>query len=376
MELKIKKQFLLNGLSYVQNIAGTKETVPILNNILLEAENNKLSIKATNMDISLIINIEANINIEGRICVPSRSLYDIAREIDGEEIIIKKIDNNLVTITSPLTFYKLVGIDATEYPKITDIKFKNSFTLNRIDFKGMLNKTIPSMSIDEKRSNLMGIFFEKVVKEEKKYIRMVSTDGHRISKVDDETPNWNDINIAQGIILPRKGVLELKKILDESSNAEVTVQVESNNFVLKTENILFMMRLSQSDFPPYNQAFPSSLDKEFTVDREMILNALRRVSIMSYLPTEKLWYIKFHLNENKLKITSHNPTLGEAEEDVAVEYEGKDYTAGFNSRYFQDALASTNSNKIRVRLGDEFSPALIFNEKDDNYTVLIMPIRF
>lgn len=376
MEIKIQKEMFLKEISKFQSIViEKKDSLPILANILLEAKDNKIISKATNLDIGLISEEECEVIKEGSVVVPEKGLFDIVRELPDESVNIKKIDNNWIQINCGKSMFKIVGMDPEEYPQLPVFKMNKSFDFKRDDFLDMMKKTSYSISTDETRTNLIGAFFEKIVENDRKIVRMVSSDGHRISKVDREVENWSKINLAKGVILPRKGIVELKRLLEEISEENVNVTIELNHFILKSEKETFMMRLLEGEFPDYSKAIPQTTEKEFIVSKEEFTRTLKRVSAVSYDAPDRVRYVNVNLNENILEITSNNPKLGEAREEIKINYPGKSLSIGFNARYFLESLNVIDDDNVRIKLQDELSPGLIFAEKDSDYMALIMPIR-
>ena len=233
----------------------------------------------------------------------------------------------------------------------------------------MIEKTAFAMSTDETRYNLNGVFVEKVTEEGAEKLRMVATDGHRLSIVDRDVPG--DVSLAKGVIFPRKGILELKRLL-EGDEGEFELWIDQKHAIAYIGNITLIIRLIDGQFPPYRQVFPKESKRTLSVDRQGLIASLRRVTVLT---NERTRGVKFVLSPNHLEIESSNPDFGEAHEELAVTYRGESFDVGFNGRYFLDALAILEDEQAVCLLGNDTAPCLLRSEFDKGYTHLIMPMR-
>jgi DNA polymerase-3 subunit beta len=234
----------------------------------------------------------------------------------------------------------------------------------------MIQKTIFSISIEDTRYNLSGIYFEHLEQEEKKILRMVATDGHRLSLMDKEIGEFNEEVFPKGVLLPRKAVSELLKILDKPG--PIQFGFKDNNGLIIKDKMLFIMRLLDRKFPDYNLVLPKKKEKIISIPKNDFLDAMRRMAVLS---TDKYKGVKIILTKGKMEIQSINPEIGEAKESLSLEYQEEKIDIGFNPRYFIDALQVMNSDKVIMELNDGVSPAILKGEQDPGYVALIMPMK-
>ncbi len=378
MKFRIDKKNIMNLLVKTQNIAEKKTTMPSLINVLLKAGENKLKIFVTNLEVSLTDEVETEVQEDGKIAVNAKHLFEIVRELDDEGKIILEVASkgnvfpDRLHIEQGKSLFNIVYLDHSEYPVFPTLKIENFIELDKKIFMEMIDRTIYSVSNDETRYHLNGVFFENRKFDEKNYFRMVSTDGHRLSLVDKLT----DVETLKlGVIVPRKGLIEIRKIID-FSNEPVLVAIEGSQFVLKTGNTVLMIRLIEGKYPDYKKLIPEDIvnekEKSILFNRENLLNFIRRVSLLS---DQKSNGINFTFSEGKMKMTSNNPELGDAKEEMDVEYSGDEIEIGFNAGYLMDILNSFSEEKFVFYFRDGFSPGVIQPEKDRDYTCVVMPIR-
>jgi DNA polymerase III subunit beta len=240
--------------------------------------------------------------------------------------------------------------------------------------KEMVEKTIFAVSTDEARYNLTGVFFVKKESDSQKEIRMVATDGYRLSLID-RSLGEEIKGLENGILLPKKGLIEMNKILEEGGKEGVKnigINLKGNNFILKRDPVILIMRLLDAEFPDYRQVIPNAPKRQITVKRSQIQDSLRRVSILS---SEKTRGVKFHFNPDFLELSSYNPEFGEAKEELPVEYKGETLQVGFNSRFVMEVLNNLKSEEVVFEIEDNISPAIIRPADDPRHTCVIMPMR-
>ena len=231
----------------------------------------------------------------------------------------------------------------------------------------MVRKSSYAISTDETRYVLNGVFFEP---KEGGRVRMVATDGHRLAMVDRELPG--DFKLKAGVIIPRKGLFELKRLLDEAPEAEMQLGFAENSALFKKPGLSMVMRLIDGQFPEYQRVIPKEGEKQLLVNRGRFSDALKRIALLS---ADKSNAVKVSLSENLLRITANNPDLGEAKDDLEVAYRGASLTVGFNARYIQDVLAAMDGDEVALELGDEHSPGVLHAPGDRSHTAVVMPMR-
>jgi len=370
MKLRIQKTELLKALGHVQGIVEKKTTMPILTNVLFEAKNSIFSITATDLEVGINGTYSAEILSEGSIAVHAKSIYDIVKELPDEMISLTVLDGNRLKLECAKSSFNIVGLPSEEFPVLPK---KGSGKTNNMDssfLSDMIDRTSFAMSTDETRYNLNGVFLDVIDgAKDAHFVRMVATDGHRLSiverKMDAKLP------IEKGVIIPRKGCYELKK-LAESSDSPMNIWADAKYVIVYKDNLTLVVRLIDGQFPPYEQVIPKKLKRVASVDKAIFKSALKRVSILS---TEKARGVKFHFSPKNLDIFISNPDMGDAREEVTAKYRGDSFEIAFNAKYILDILNVIDDDIIVLQLGDETSPCVIKSELDTGLTHVIMPMR-
>ncbi len=367
MEIKAKRGDLLATLYWTQSIVERRNTMPILANVLIESQKNEIRVTATDLEVGVRGTIEAQVGKEGTVTVNAKKLYEIIREIPNEEINLKRLENQWVEITSGRSVFKVVGMDAREFPQFPLVDSKTMSTTSAVTLKGMIERTIFAVSTDETRYSLNGVFVEQG---EGGKVKMVATDGHRLAF---EEQVLGPLGLSKGVILPRKGLAELKKLLDSSAEGVISISLQENMALLTRGHVELFMRLVDGDFPDYTKVIPKGNPNIVKVEHEDLLQALRRVSILS---SERYKGIKMEFSSAKVSISANNPDLGEAVEEIDAEYEGRPIAIGFNARYLLDVLTVLGGEgSINVELKDELSPSVIRKFGNEGYLYVLMPMR-
>ena len=367
MKIEIQKKDLLNLIARTQNIVEKRNTMPVLVNVLLDASEGSLKAYATDLEVSLTDSVPAQIKEAGKVAVSAKNLFEITKELfDGPAQLIKK-DNNWLEIKQGKFLSKIVGVPFEEYPVFPTYNSENFSKIDAAEFKQMIDKTIYSVSNDETRYHLNGVYFESV---DKNTITMVATDGHRLSLIK-KTFAGLSFNEKIGVIIPKKGLFEIKKLI-ESSVSDVYVAVEGSQFILKSGTCILMIRLIEGKYPNYQQFIPQKLSHKVVISREHILSSLKRVSLFA---NQKSKAILLSFSIDKLEITSNNPELGDAKEELDVDYKGPEIKIGFNARYIEDVLKNIEQDKIEIELNDQVSPGVVKAHGKDNYINVVMPMR-
>jgi DNA polymerase-3 subunit beta len=370
MELTIQKQPLLDGLQMVQGIVEKKSSMPILSNVLLETVEEGVHIVATDLQIGLRLTCPARIKQPGGITVLARKFFEIIRELPDGDIYLRLNENNRLFISCKDIQYQLVGLPLLDFPALPETEQNQLISLEGALIREMIQKTIFSISIEDTRYNLSGIYFEHLDQEGHKILRMVATDGHRLSLMDKNIGDFNEEVFPKGVLLPRKAVSELLKILDKPG--PIQFGFKDNNGLIIKDQMLFIMRLLDRKFPDYNLVLPKKKDRIMSIPKNDFLDAMRRMAVLS---TDKYKGVKIILTKGKMEIQSINPEIGEAKESLSLEYKEEKMDIGFNPRYFIDALQVMKSEKVIMELNDGVSPAILKGEEDPGYVALIMPMK-
>lgn len=365
MEFRIHKAEFLKGLRLAQNIADRKSTMPMLANVLLRVSGKgQLLVAATDLNVSVSAELSCQGVKEGGLTVGAKALFDIAANLPGDEISLKRADNHWAEISAGKVDYRLVGMPDRDFPKIPDHREVQLASIPAETLRDMIDKTLFSVSSDETRFHLNGVFFES----DGKKARMVSTDGHRLSRVD--RPMSGGPTLTAGIILPKKGVVEIKRALDAvDGNCEIAVKTPY--FFLRAGEVTLAVKLIDAQFPPYEAVIPKANDKVLEVGRSLLVDALKRAQLMS----SETRGVRFSVTEDCLKVASDNPDLGEVKEELEATYSGPPITIGVNPKYMLELLSQVQSEAVRVELAAELDPVLVRPSSDPEHIGVIMPMR-
>ncbi len=374
MEFKISQEEFVKGLFRTQSVVEKKGTMPILLNVLIESQGNEVCLSATDLEIGLKGRIPAETLKDGKITLSAKKLYEVIKELPEKEVYLRLKENNWVEIKSGKSTFNIMSISAESFPSLPSYEEGGFIELETEILKEMVEKTIFAVSTDESRYNLNGVFFIKKEKEASKEFRMVATDGYRLSLID-RSFEEEIKGLENGILLPKKGLAEMNKILEEAAKEgmkKIWINLKGNNFILKKDPVILIMRLLDAEFPDYRQVIPSNPKRRINMKRNQIQDSLRRVSILS---SEKTRGVKFQFSEGFLELSSYNPEFGEAKEELSVEYKGENLMVGFNSRFVLDVLNNIKSEEVVFEIEDNVSPAIIHPADDEKHTCVIMPMR-
>jgi DNA polymerase III subunit beta len=368
MEFNIPVQELAKGLQRVQGIIEKKTTMPILANVLLTAsKDGHLTVSATNLELGLTGKYPCEVITPGAITLSGKSLFEIVRALPKNSAKIKTTNNDWVEISCGKVNYRVVGMAADGYPTLPSFSDVEYFKLGRDALKAMIDKTLYSVCTDETRYNLTGVFCEALTDGDG--IRMVSTDGHRLSII--EQPTDDQPLIKKGIIIPRKGMIEIRRLLDDGdSNGQLGFK--DNSAIFQKDGLTLTMQLIEGEFPDYKQVIPSSCTKKIVINRAILQAALKRTSLLS---PDKAQGVRLDLSPGNLSLSAHNPDIGEAKEDIEINYDGEELKIGFNYRYISDVLHALTDLEVELQLSDSLSPGVIIGAGSAHYRAIIMPMR-
>ena len=365
MKFVIAREALLRPLQLVAGVVEKRQTLPVLSNVLLEVRGQQLSLTGTDLEVELVGRVTLDeVGREGEITVPGKKLMDICRSLpDGSQIEVE-LDDQRVNVRAGRSRFTLSTLPATEFPNVDNIAGEKSFTLAQNALRRVIDRTSFAMAQQDVRYYLNGMLFEV----SNNSLRTVSTDGHRLAtcKVDIAGPDS-----AQQIILPRKGVLELAKLLTDAE-ASVTLALSNNHLRAHTENFTFTSKLVDGKFPDYTRVIPKNGSNVLLADRAELRQVFNRTAILS---NEKYRGVRLVLDTDLLKVFANNPEQEEAEESVAVEYRGDALEMGFNVSYLQDVMSVLNSHLVKMTLSDANSSALLEEPEGGDAMYVVMPMR-
>ena len=372
MKFKTNKSDIIDVLSKVQGITGRKSNLAITENVLISAGNLGITLKATDLESGFEGLYPASVESEGIIAINSRKLYEIVREFPSEEIQITEVENHWIEIGNKNVQYHIVGMNPEDFPEIPHLEEVTVSNINSDVFKKMIDRTVMiTGASDDKRAHITGVYFESINKDNAKNIRMVSTDGSRLTLVDNIAEEGSDLlTDDKGMIIPKKGLSEVSKFLD----MEGTVQIgfKDSKFIVKKDTEIIIIRLLEGDFPKYNDIILKENGNYIKMDKQIFLRMLKRMSIL-YSETYK--GVTFRFEENNLMITATNPDIGESKEDLEIEYSGSTIEVAFNPKYFIDTLNAIEEDSIILHITNAERPCMIEGEIDKSFISVIMPMR-
>jgi DNA polymerase-3 subunit beta len=371
MEIIVKKSELVNALARVQGIVEKKNTVPILSCVLLEVEGSHLFVSATDLEISLRSRYEANVSSEGAVTAPAKKLFEIVRELSDGDVRMTAEEGGWVRIEQGRSRFKVMSLPKEDFP--TNPQGEEG---ERIEFEPkmlteMIDKTGFAMSHDQTRHALNGILWEMTpIGGGEVECRMVGTDGHRLAYI--KRLCRGEVAEVKSAIVPRKAIVELKRLISESGEEKIEVFLQDNSMSFRLGENNMLTRLVEGQFPDYQQVIPSEILRKAIVDREAFYRAVRRVSTLS---TDRSTPLKFTFKEGGVMISAVNPEVGEATEDLEADFHGEDLEIGLNARYVIDTFSVIDQDKVRIGMNESLSPGLIQPIDDDEYQCVIMPMR-
>ncbi len=372
MKISLPKSELQRGLSRIQSIVEKRNTMPILANVLLDAsggEEGTLEFAATDLEVGIRSVHSAEVETPGRVTASAKKLYEIVRELPDEPVHIEVTSDAYLSIRCARADFTLAGNSAEEYPTLPTASPGSVATVQAVVLGQMIERTMYAASVDETRYNLNGVFVERVPETEK--LRMVATDGHRLAYVDRAL----DVDLGgleSGVIIPRKGLAELKKLVDEEDADEVEIGFEGNSALVRKRGVTLVMRLIEGEFPNYRQVIPKQQGRQLVLPSEILVQALRRVALLS---SERSRAVKLELSSGLLKLSSNNPDLGEAHEELDIDYDGEELEIAFNARYLTDCLTVMGAKEVRLGIQDGLSPAQLVPTDDEDSLAVVMPMR-
>lgn len=362
MKFSVSKEKLIAGLQTVQNVVSTRTTLPILSNVLVQAAGNHLRMTTTDLDVGVSGTIEVQVEREGGTTLPARRLANIVRELPAADVQIDVDSKNVATIRCGQSFFKILGLPEEEFPPLPRFEEAKSFTLSQQALRDALRKTSYAISTDETRYVLNGILFS--FKENK--LTMVATDGRRLAMLDIEVEFARSQEAE--VIVPTKCVTELARLLGD--DGDVKMAIAENQVAFEIGGTLLVSKLIEGNYPNYRQVIPGDAKERITLERELFLNAVHRVALLS---SEKSNSVKLNFSKNNIEIVANTPDVGEAKESLAVNYKGREFSIAFNPEFLQAPLRNLTNDEVFLDLIDEMSPGVI--KIQSPFLYVLMPMR-
>jgi DNA polymerase III subunit beta len=378
MEIRITKKSLVSALARTSTIADRKSSMQILSNVLIDAaDKDHVRISATDLNLFATGVFPAEVVDEGSITVPAKTMYDVVRNIP-EGFVTVQTEDEQIRISSGRSQFQLLIMPAEDFPMIPDLSSVQFFEMNTRLLKQMIEQTSFSISSDETRSHLNGGLFQG----DGKNLRMVTTDGHRLSKVEFRVEDSGFYNFS--MVIPNKAIVEIRRLVEDGEGSisigikdgsvflrrMVDLDSTDNQEPLVAEQVL-VSKLIEEEFPPYEQVIPKSNDRTLIISRVPLLEALKRVTVVS---EEKTLGVRFDLSEGVLEIDTNNPSVGQGSEQVDVSYDGDPVTIGFNARYFIDILSVLHDDEVKLELSGSLDPVVV-KDPNDLFIGVVMPMR-
>jgi len=365
MKIKLSREILLPVLQAANNVVERRQTLPILSNLLFQADGSAVHITATDMEVELVCDFDATAGSEGALALPARKLFDICRALPPDAELSIEGSGAKTKISSGRSRFSLASMPANEFPSIGTFEVNATFEIATETLSDLLESTHFAMAHQDVRYYLNGLLLEM----DHNRIRAVATDGHRLALTDKIIDL--ELDSPKQYILPRKGVLEISRLL-HLAEERVVVTVGENHLRVATGNQSLTTKLVDGRFPDYERVIPRESDKPILADRENLRAGLGRASILS---NEKFRGIRLILSKNLLKAVAHNPEQEEAEEEIEIEYDGDAIEVGFNVSYLMDVLGVMRSDVVQIDLIDGNSSCLLRTPGDDGSRYVVMPMR-
>lgn len=373
LNLNIARDEFLNGLGILQNVTGKKGTIAILSNVLIESGSDNVTLIGTDLEVGIKITLPAEILTPGSITLPAKKLFEIIRESDAEMIRLQENDKQWVKITADVCDYNLAGMNGEEFPAFPEYDEASLVNLVSEDLRELIDKSIFSVAPEgDSQFNLSGILVERHQVDGANNLRMVTSDGHRLTVMDKQIEqDLSALNMENTVLIPKKGMQEIRKVCENSD--EIAICFEKNQAVIKTDNTVMVIRLMNGDFPDYNNILNIvNKDNFIEIKKVSLTHSMKRMNLFT---EDRFNAVKFFIDNNILILSSETMDIGNAKDQINIDYSGEPLNLGFNGKYFVEALNVMNSEIVKVYINSEESPCLISGDEDPGYLAVIMPMK-
>ncbi|RJP23482.1 MAG: DNA polymerase III subunit beta [Deltaproteobacteria bacterium] len=372
MNFTVDRDQLIDVLTGIQGVAERRHTMPVLSHALMTVAGENLTVVSSDLEIVIRCLQPIASGEAGSIALPARKLLDIAKVLPKESPVkVVGKEGNYVEISSGRSHFRLAGLPAQEFPEMPEKPKGKAVSVDGEMFRKLSERVASFASSDETRYNLAGILMERVDTKEGARLRMVATDGHRLAMADGEAVNIGELLSSRKVLVPRKGVLEIRKLAESGPGSIELSSSEKFLFAAKGDTEVWV-RLLDAEFPDYRQVVPKENLLTATVNRDAFAEVLRRVGVMA---PDKVHSVKLSFSGKQLEVSSTSPDQGEAQDLLEAEYEGPAMKIGFNGRYLQDAVSGIAEEKVVLQMKDEVSQVILRPEKDAAYLAIVMPMR-
>ncbi len=364
MKFSAQREVLLKPLQAVIGVVERRQTMPILSNVLLVARGGQLSVTATDLEVELVASAEVEVDIDGEITVSGRKFLDIVKALPDDALVTLAVSGDKASVRSGRSKFSLATLPAAEFPSVDDIKASQTIQVDQATLRKLIEKTHFSMAQQDVRYYLNGMLLETAGK----HLRAVATDGHRLALCQAEL--GGDAVDEQQVIVPRKGVLELQRLM--SGEGPLNIELGPNHVRIELEGIRFTSKLIDGRFPEYERVIPQDSDNLLSADKGVLRSALQRTAILS---NEKYRGIRLVIRDSGVVLQAHNPEQEEAEEEVEVGYSGEDIEIGFNVNYLLDAISAVDGDEVTLSVVDSNSSCLVREPGNNDSKFVVMPMR-
>ncbi len=376
MEFKVQKKDILKGLERTLTVVERRNTMPSLNHSLIEVKDNQVQISATDLEIFVSSSVPCQTLETGRIAIPAKAVFEIVKECqaDSDVIHFKETDGHKIEIKAGKSLFKILGLSSDSFPHFKTSP-KGQLTTAKLScssFLKLLQKTEHAVCNEEIRYFLTGIYLETIETKDGPVIRAVSTDGHRLALQDVLQSEIGTLQLKKGLIIPKKGATELRKLLESTSEETFEFICDDNLIKVNVADHNLWIRPIDGEFPDYKRVIPQNLTSYLEVEKRDLAASLRR---MSLLVSDRSKVVSFDFRKDRVVFSTINPDIGEATDEVPVKYMGEEFKTGFNVRFFTEALANLDGEDIKVQVGEKLLPALLSSESNPGYQIVIMPMR-
>lgn len=369
MDFLIQRDELIRAFSRVQGIVEKRSTNPILSAVLLQASEGGLKVTATDKAMTYVGTFAANVNVPGEVAVDAANAFQVAKVLPNDVVAVKLGENQRVDVRCAKSYYKLTGQAASEFQPTPSFETSGSLSIQAADLRRIIDQTWFSVALDDNRYGLNGAHLDAVDTSDGKMLRMVGTDGNRLSW--SQAPFTGNLGIGRRMLLPRKPLAELRKMIDGFTGA-VEIGFGERAALVRFEGTTLHMRLLEAEFPNYKEVLPTSFKRRVVVDRDVFSEGLRRVSIFA---TDGSHSVRFAFSGDGLVLTARKLEAGDAREEVPVDFSGEPITMGFNAKFIQEVVGVISSSRVTLELGDTLSPCIIRPLDDENALFVVMPVR-
>ncbi len=375
MQLRIDRETLLRGVGRTLGVVDRRGTMPILANFLLQTDENRVLISATDLEVSFRGFYPAEVATHGALTVQAHPFYNLVKELPGETINLAGTDKSSLQIQVGDSFYQLHGLPADQFPPVPEVTDQNLVEVESRMVKEMIEKTIFSVSVDDLQYHLSSIFWERVEADGGYRLRLISTDGHRLTLIERALPESQEFAIEKGILIPRKGMAEVIRFLAEEE--KVSLGLGKQSLALRADDkFLFIRLLLDKKFPDYRRIIPEGFTFRFAVNRREFFDTVRRIALLS---TERFKGIILKLLPDAMEVSFTNPEVGEGREKLPLFLEAGDpeqlpMEIGFNARYFLEPLNAMASDMVILEVNEKDRPCRLADQEDPHYFSIIMPM--